>query len=254
MRALFHLAFLLPLLVLTGPSQAKDKVLRIGTEGAYPPFNYVDDKGKLSGFDIDIARALCSEMQVQCEFVAVPWVEIIDDLEAGKFDLIVASMAYTEERAKRIAFSDPYYRSHAVFVGNAEKYRDISPEALTGARIAAGEGTMHADFLQNVYAAKNTILITKDQPEAQAALKDGKVDLILADAIDLMSFLDAGDDARFDFIGDPVTSDLLQSTSHITAKKSGIALLEDVNAALKRIRLSGVYDRVNDKYFPFSIF
>lgn len=254
MRVSVHFAYLLVFLVFTGQVVAEDKVLRIGTEGAYPPFNFVDDKGQLSGFDVDIAKALCSEMKVQCEFVAVPWVEIIDDLEAGKFDLMVASMAYTEERAKRIAFSDPYYRSHAVFVGDAKKFHDISPEALTGARIAAGEGTMHADYLRKVYAAKNMILITKDQPEAQAALKDGKVDLILADAIDLMSFLDASDDARFEFIGDPVTNDLLQSTSHITARKSDPALLEDVNAALKRIRLSGVYDTVNDKYFPFSIF
>jgi ABC-type amino acid transport substrate-binding protein len=254
MRVLFKAACLLLPLLLVGQAAADDKILRIGTEGAYPPFNFIDDQGQLSGFDVDIAKALCKEMNVQCEFIAVPWVSIIDDLEAGKFDLMVASMAYTQERAQRIAFSDPYYRSHAVFVGNAKKFHDIRPEALEGARIAAGEGTMHADYLQKVYAAKNTIVITKDQPEAQTALKDGQVDLILADAIDLMSFLDSSDDARFEFIGDPVTNDLLQSTSHITARKSDTALLEQVNAALKRIRLSGVYDRVNDKYFPFSIF
>lgn len=254
MRIWLATACLLVPLFLGNLAKAEDKILRIGTEGAYPPFNFVDDKGQLSGFDVDIAKALCSEMKVECQFVAVPWVDIIDDLEAGKFDLMVASMAYTEERAKRIAFSDPYYRSHAVFVGDAKTFHDIRPEALAGARIAAGAGTMHADYLQKVYAAKNTILITKDQPEAQAALQEGKVDLILADAIDLMSYLDSSEDARFEFIGDPVTNDLLQSTSHITARKEDGALLEDVNAALKRIRLNGVYDRVNDAYFPFSIF
>lgn len=254
MRFFISVACLVLPLLYVGPTAAADKVLRVGTEGAYPPFNFIDDKGQLSGFDVDIAKALCLEMKAECTFVAVPWVGIIDDLEAGKFDLMVASMAYTEERAKRIAFSDPYYRSHAVFVGDAKKFNDIRPEALIGARIAAGEGTMHADYLNKIYAAKNTIAITKDQPEAQAALKEGKVDLLLADAIDLMSFLDSSEDARFEFIGDPVTNDLLQSTSHITARKDDSALLGDVNAALKRIRLNGVYDRVNDKYFPFSIF
>ncbi|MGI2034053.1 transporter substrate-binding domain-containing protein [Rhizobium panacihumi] len=254
MRVLLATTYLLLPLLVGGPVAADDSILRIGTEGAYPPFNFVDEKGQLSGFDVDIAKALCKEMAVECQFVAVPWVTIIDDLESGKFDLMVASMAYTSERAQRIAFSDPYYRSHAVFVGDAKKFLDIRPETLAGARIAAGAGTMQADYLQKIYAAKNTILITKDQPEAQTALQEGKVDLILADAIELMSFLDSNQEARFDFIGDPVTNDLLQSTSHITARKGDTALLENVNAALKRIRLNGVYDRVNDTYFPFSIF
>ena len=69
-----------------------------------------------------------------------------------------------------------------------------------------------------------------------------------------MSFLENTKKTSFDFIGDPVTNDLLQSTSHITARKSDTALLTEVNAALKRIRLNGAYDQVNDKYFPFSIY
>lgn len=235
-------------------AHADEAVLRIGTEGAYPPFNFIDAKGELSGFDVDIAKTLCKEMKRQCSFVAVPWVEIIDGLEQNKYDLIVASMAYTEERAKRIAYSDPYYRSHAVFIGDTQRFTETTPEALAGARIVAGEGTMHADYLDKVYAARSTVLHAKDQPEAQAMLEQGKADLLLADAIDLMSFLENTKNTGFDFIGDPVTNDLLQSTSHITARKSDTALLGEVNAALKRIRLNGSYDQVNDTYFPFSIY
>jgi ABC-type amino acid transport substrate-binding protein len=236
------------------PAFAADPALRIGTEGAYPPFNYINEKGELAGFDVDIAKALCKEMKRNCTFVTVPWVEIIDSLEQSKYDLMVSSMAYTEERAKRIAYSDPYYRSHAVFIGDPKKFQDISPEGLAGARIAAGKGTMQGDYLTKFYSAKSTLVFGKDQPEAQTLLKEGKADLVLGDAIEMMSFLESPDGTSFEFIGDPVTNDFLQSTSHATARKTDMALIGEVNAAIKRIRLDGTYDRINDAYFPFSIY
>ena len=245
-------AFLLGL-VTAGPTLADDPVLRIGTEGAYPPFNFVNDKGELAGFDVDIAKALCKEMGRTCTFVATPWSEIIEGLEQNKYDLMVSSMAYTEERAKRIAYSEPYYRSHAVFIGDPKKYQDISPEGLAGARITAGKGTMQAQYLAKVYG-KSTLVLGEDQPEAQALLEQGKADLMLGDAIELMSFLESGEGSAFEFIGDPVTNDFLQSTAHVTARKSDTALLEQVNAAIKKTRLDGSYERINDVYFPFSIY
>lgn len=87
------------------------ETLKIATEGAYPPFNFID-KGELKGFDVDIAKAICAKMSVDCTFQAVPWNDIIGGLEANKYDLVVASMAYSKERAARIDFSEPYYRSH----------------------------------------------------------------------------------------------------------------------------------------------
>ncbi|KQS61439.1 ABC transporter substrate-binding protein [Rhizobium sp. Leaf371] len=247
------LAALLLGLVAAGPTLADDPVLRIGTEGAYPPFNFVNDKGELAGFDVDIAKALCKEMGRTCAFVATPWSEIIEGLEQNKYDLMVSSMAYTEERAKRIAYSEPYYRSHAVFIGDPKKYQDISPEGLAGARITAGKGTMQAQYLAKVYG-KSTLVLGEDQPEAQALLEQGKADLMLGDAIELMSFLESGEGSAFEFIGDPVTNDFLQSTAHVTARKSDTALLEQVNAAIKKTRLDGSYERINDVYFPFSIY
>ncbi|TCM52130.1 amino acid ABC transporter substrate-binding protein (PAAT family) [Rhizobium sp. PP-F2F-G48] len=247
------IAALLLGLVAAGPTLADDPVLRIGTEGAYPPFNFVNDKGELAGFDVDIAKALCKEMGRTCTFVATPWSEIIEGLEQNKYDLMVSSMAYTEERAKRIAYSEPYYRSHAVFIGDPKKYQDISPEGLAGARITAGKGTMQAQYLAKVYG-KSTLVLGEDQPEAQALLEQGKADLMLGDAIELMSFLESGEGSAFEFIGDPVTNDFLQSTAHVTARKSDTALLEQVNAAIKKTRLDGSYERINDVYFPFSIY
>ncbi|MDM9627691.1 transporter substrate-binding domain-containing protein [Rhizobium sp. S152] len=225
--------------------------LRVATEGAYPPFNFIED-GELKGFDVDIAKALCAKMAMDCTFLAVPWDDIIEGLEADKYDLVVASMAYTKERADRADFSDPYYRSHSVFIGN-EKYQDSSPQALAGVRIAAESGTIQADYLKKDYA-KSDILLAADQPAAQRLLIEKKSDLLIGDAIELLTFMETPQGSAYSYVGDPISSDFLQSSAHIAAHRGNQRLIARVNAALKEIKLNGTYDRINDNYFPFNIY
>lgn len=96
-------------LLLSGAASAE--TLRFATEGAYPPFNYVDANNQLHGFDVDITHALCEQMKVECTLVAQDWEGIIPALMARKYDAVVASMINTEERRKKIAFTDHYYRT-----------------------------------------------------------------------------------------------------------------------------------------------
>lgn len=227
------------------------ETLRIATEGAYPPFNFIEN-GQLKGFDVDIAKAICARMSAECTFQAVPWNDIIEGLEASHYDLIVASMAYSKERAARIDFSEPYYRSHSVLVGD-EKFQDSSPEALAGARIAVESGTIQAEFLKKAYS-KSTILLGEDQPAARRLLIEKKADLLIGDAIELLTFMETPEGSAYSYVGDPISSDFLQSSAHITVHKGNQALLARVNAALKEIKLNGTYDRINDAYFPFSIY
>src|SRR3546814_10671531 len=84
--------------------------LQIGTEGAYPPVNYIDAEGQVAGFEIDLAKEMCKRMAAECEFVVQAWDGIIPGLLAGKYDAIIASLYITDERKEKIAFSDKYYK------------------------------------------------------------------------------------------------------------------------------------------------
>lgn len=227
--------------------------LTIATEGAYHPFSYFDEAGALSGFDVDIAYSLCEAMQRSCEVVAVPWNDLLPGIEAGHYQLIVASMAKTYERQMRVDFSDYYYRSHTIFVGDPNKYFSSSPESLKGVRVATGIGTVQEAFLRSRYQAAD-IVVTQNQEQALAQLVSGDVSLVLSDSINFLSFLHSAEGSEFDFISEPLIDDLLKTDAHIAIQKGNESLRSDINQALITIRLNGTYERINRKYIPFSIY
>src|SRR6187402_1911569 len=131
-----------------GAARAQE-VLKIGTEGAYPPFNNLTADGKLVGFDIDIANALCDEMKVKCEFVTQDWDGIIPALQAGKFDAIIASMSITDERKQKVDFTHKYYNTPpAIAVPKDSPIKEATEAGLEGKTLGAQSSTTHSNYAE----------------------------------------------------------------------------------------------------------
>ena len=139
-------------LTATLAAQATAGDLTIGTEGAYPPFNYIESDGTIAGFDVDIAMELCKRMEVECDVVAQDWDGIIPGLLANKYDVIVASMFITEERKKQVDFTDPYYLAAMTHVAPKDSgITEFTNESLAGKIIGAQSGTTQADYAEATY-------------------------------------------------------------------------------------------------------
>lgn len=232
---------------LTGLAHAGEKV-KIGTEGAYPPFNQVDDKGNITGFDIDIAKALCAEAKLECTVVTQDWDGIIPALNAKKFDAIVASMSITDERKKAVDFTEPYYTNKLQYV--APKKSDFSPAKTKGKVLGAQRATISGTWLEE-HVKDAEVKLYDTQENAYLDLAAGRLDAILADKFVNYEWLksDAGKD--FEFKGEPVFDN---DKIAIAVRKGDDKLRTKLNAALKAIVANGTYKKINEQYFPFSIY
>lgn len=246
-------------LLAMGGAFAKDRnKLLVGTTGNYPPFSFTENGSELRGFEIDIARALCAKMRVECEFVTHEWESIIPGLLAHRFDAIMSSMSITEERKQQVAFTDKYYKTPASFV--AKKGSTISvtpPEATKGLVIGGQDATTHAELLREVYgAAGATIRLYATQDEALLDLSYGHLDAVLADKLGLLEWLGNSQESNCCAIvaDDIYDSRYLGENIGIALRKGDTEWRDQLNAAIKAIRDDGTYKKINDRYFPFDVY
>lgn len=242
-------------LIASGASAHEEKAVRIGTEGAYPPFNSIDPSGKLVGFDIDIANALCEAAHFKCEFVVQDWDGMIPGLLAKKYDAIIASMSITEERKKKVDFTGKYYNTPAKFVARKGAGFTITPEGLKGKSVSVQRATTHENFLRDNFPGMD-IRVYATQDEANADLVSGRVDLVHADSVALLDgFLntDAGKD--FEYVGPDYNIPQWHGEgAGIAIRKGEDDLREAFNKAIAQIRADGTYKAINAKYFDFDVY
>ncbi|NCF35239.1 MAG: transporter substrate-binding domain-containing protein [Gammaproteobacteria bacterium] len=244
----------LALLVLgMGSVQAAD--LRVGVEGAYPPFSWKESDGTLKGFDIEIAEAICAELKRNCVLIEQDWDGMIPALLAKKFDTIIASMSITEERKKRVDFSDKYYNTPAKFVAKKGSGLEISKSGLAGKRIGLQRGTTHQCYMEKMFPDVELVLYgTQDEVFQDLAI--GRIDAQFSDSIaadDGFLKTDAGKD--FEFVGGDQHDEACHGPgAGMAVRKSDTQLRDDLNKAIKAIRANGTYQKINAKYFDFDIF
>lgn len=244
-------------LAVAGTAVAKEWTkVRIGVEGAYPPFSYVEPDGTLAGFDIDIAKALGEAMGVEIELVPQDWDGIIPALLAKKYDAIIASMSITEERKKKVDFTNKYYHTPAKFVCRKGAMTDISPETLKGKTVGVQRATIHDKFVTDNYGKDVEIKRYGTQDEAYLDLVAGRVDMLVADSIALSDgFLKKPEGQDYTFVGpDLVDPKWFGPGAGIAIRKGDAELKEMFNKAIDTIRANGVYKSIQDKYFDFDVY
>jgi len=236
-------------------TSAQAAALRVGVEGAYPPFSYKESDGTLKGFDIEIAEAICAELKRECVLIEQDWDGMIPALLARKFDTIIASMSITEERKKRVDFSDKYYNTPAKFVARKGSGLEISKSGLAGKRIGLQRGTTHQCYMEKMYPDVELVLYgTQDEVFQDLAI--GRIDAQFSDSIaadDGFLKTDAGKD--FEFVGGDQHDEACHGPgAGMAVRKQDTQLRDDLNQAIKAIRANGVYQKINAKYFDFDIF
>lgn len=232
-----------------------DKI-RIGVEGAYPPFSYITASGELEGFDIEITRALCDEIGAECTLIQQDWDGIIPALLARKYDAIVASMSITEERKKKVAFTNKYYSTPAKFAQRKGAGNEISAAGLKGKTVGVQRATTHDNFITGEFGEGADIRRYGTQDEAYLDAAAGRLDLLLADSVAMADgFLSTPDGADWEFVGPGYSNPAyFGAGAGIAIRKKDTDLVDKFNAAIIAIRKNGTYQAINAKYFDFDVY
>ena len=229
--------------------------VRVGVEANYPPFSMLGTDGKFSGFDIDIANAICADMKAKCTMVAQEWDGMMPALNAKKFDMIVASMSITEERKKNADFSDSYYDIPSTWIGKTGSFTNIDAAALKGKKIIVTRNTPRAVFVQNTFKDSEILLVAKEA-EVTMELAAGRGDIGFGSSLAATSaFLKAPEGKAYSKLGAPVMLGGAKQGGGvgIAMRKGEDTLKSKVNASLKNITANGTYKTINDKYFDVNI-
>lgn len=240
---------------LSGVAQAKDwKTVRFATEGAYPPFNYTQADGTLAGFDVDLANALCKEMEAKCQIIAQDWDGIIPALLARKYDAIIAGMSITEERKKKVAFTHKYALIPNKFI--AKKGADITftKEGLKGVKIGVQRSTTHDQYIEDNYKGIVDVSRYGTFDEAYLDLEGGRIDAVFGDASALQSgMLDKKE--GYEFTGPSLTDEKWFGDGFgIAVRKQDKDLAEQLDKAIDSLREKGIYQQIAAKYFAYDVY
>lgn len=229
--------------------------LRVGVEAAYPPFSFKEADGTLGGFDIDFARAMCEEINRECVLVEQEWDSMIPGLLARKYDVIIASMSITDERKKKIDFSEKYYSISPALVAKADADFAPTAEGLAGKRLGVLRATTHQCTAESMFAGAELVLYDTQDAIFQD-LASGRLDVQLSDSLQASEgFLQQDMGKGFAFLGDLIHDPECQGEgAGIALRKGNEELREQLSAGIKSLVASGGFKAINDKYFDVDIY
>jgi polar amino acid transport system substrate-binding protein len=223
------------LAALSSAAFAQD-VVRLGTEGAYPPFNFINDAGEIAGFEREVGDELCARAGLTCEWVTNDWDSIIPNLQSGNYDVIIAGMSITDERDEVIDFSQNY------FPPASSAYVALSADANLSGVVAAQVSTIQAAY---VAASGATLLEFATPDETIAAVRNGEADAVFADKDFLVPYV-AESNGELVFAGEEVQ---LGGGVGLGLRESDTELREKFNAAIQSMKDDGSLNALIEKHF-----
>jgi polar amino acid transport system substrate-binding protein len=228
--------------------------VRIASEGARPPYNYLDNS-ELAGFEIDLGKAICARLAIKCSFVAQDWDNLIPGLLNHQYDAIMAAMEITDERREKIAFSAPYVRMPSAFmVADTSTLKDAAPATLAGKTIGVEAGGAHQSYLEDIY--KNSEIhpysILED---AILDLAQGRIDTVIGDKDAIADFLATRKEGHCCHILADVPRDVgyFGAGIGVGLRKEDKDLKVMFDKALDELMADGTFMKIRAKYFNFEI-
>ncbi|CNB91574.1 arginine ABC transporter substrate-binding protein [Yersinia similis] len=226
-------------------SASAAETIRFAAEATYPPFEFIDANNKMQGFDIDLANALCKEMQADCTFTNQAFDSLIPSLKFKRFDAVISGMDITPERQKQVAFTQPYYDNSALFIAQKDKVADLA--ALKGKRVGMQNGSTHQKYLMEKHPEITAVPYDSYQ-NAVLDLKNGRLDAVFGDTAVVNEWLKQND--QLAAVGDKVTdADYFGTGLGIAVRQSNTELQGKLDAALTKVKADGTYQTIYKKWF-----
>lgn len=225
------------------------QTVRFGVDAPYPPYEFFNANGELTGFEVELGNAACDYLNIKCEWVVTGWDDIIPNLNAGQFDVIMSSMSINDERKQFVDFGKPYYSTPSVFF--ARKGEQIGGNAvrhLRGRVIAVQRGTLQHDYVIKEYGDEVTIMALDGWEDVSAAFRAAEADVVFTDYPQWEEefFLER----VYEILGGPVS---LGEGVGLAFRKADDDLRNAFNAALDELKSNGEYQRFRRKYFFYEI-
>ena len=224
-------------LAFTAGAGLAQETVRLGTEGAYPPYNFLDDNGEVAGFERELGDELCARAELTCEWVTTDWDSIIPNLQSGNYDAIIAGMSITDARREVVDFSESY--TPPLPSAYAALSDDVDVESGV---VAAQTGTIQADHATSTGA---TLLEFPNPEDTVAAVRNGEADAVIADKDFLTSYVESNEDLVF--VGEDV---LLGDGIGMGFRQSDDELRETFSTAIQSMKEDGSLNELIAKWLP----
>lgn len=242
----------------TSAPEGKTKSIQFITSLDYPPFNFLDDNGKLTGFNVYLAKAICAEMKIDanCTMQAMPFEELVPALQKGQGDAIIAGVAISTDAREKMNFSQAYLRFPARFISPVKSTKAFNFDAgLAGVKIGVVAGTVQEQMARSFFPAA-LVIGFNSEIQLFADLNAGKVDLAFGDAMRLAFWLGSSTSANCcKFASGNYYSDKFLGNGMTVAMRANARVLtDDIDSALKALQANGKINEIYLRFFPTGFY